>query len=139
MARGSLKRPPAPATRFRFTSASPTRHDEVGSEDDLAATGGRESVDCGDDWLAALTVNEAGKASPLGVETSTFARVDRLQVGSCAEHRPGLPLGVGLDDPDPDVIVAFEQVDGRFEPFGDVAVHSVACFGAIERDDRDAA
>ena len=77
MARGSLKRPPAPATRFRFTSASPkadcTRHHEVGSKDDFTATGGREPVDSGDDGLAALTVDEAGKASPLGVETSSFA------------------------------------------------------------------
>ena len=86
-----------------------------------------------------LPVDEACKAAPLGVETRGVARVDGLEVGSGAKHRPGLTLGVCLDDPHPYVSVAFELVDGSFDPFSDITIDGVACFGSVESDDRNAA
>ncbi len=49
-----------------------------------------------------------------------------------------LPVGVGLDDADPDVVVVLHLVDGGLHRLGDVTVDGVAGVGTIEGDERDA-
>ena len=72
MLRGSLRgrrnRPPAAATRLRFTSGMPNtavrgRDDQVAGQHELGAAGEGRAVDRGDDRLGALALHEAAEAA----------------------------------------------------------------------------
>src|SRR4051812_38178500 len=112
------------------------RHHEIAGEHDLAPARRGEAVHGDDDRLAPLPVGEPGEPTPLGGDRQSVAAVDHLEVGAGAEHRPLLPLGVGGEDPDPEVVVVLEPVDGGFEAGRDCTVDGVARLGSIQRDHR---
>jgi hypothetical protein len=59
-----------------------------------------------------------------------LARVDGLEVGAGAEHRPG-----ASEDADPEVVGRLDAVDGGLDALGDVGVDGVAGLGAVDGDD----
>ena len=76
--RGSRKRPPAAATSDRFTSGMPKRASferdhEVAGQHDLGATRQGRSVDGGDDRLRALSLDDAGEPTALGLQPGGIA------------------------------------------------------------------
>ena len=99
MLRGSLRgrrnRPPAAATRVRFTSGMPNAglrrgDDQVAGEHDLGAAGEGRAVDGGDDRLGALAGDDAAEAAPLGVAARRPGpALICLEVGAGAEDRAG--------------------------------------------------
>ncbi len=110
------------------------RDHEVCGQHDLATAGSGQPIDGHDDRLAAFAIDESSESAALGVQSRGVTGIDGFEISACAEDRARLPVGVGLKDPDPDVIVGFELVDRRFEALSHVAVDRIACVGTIEGD-----
>ena len=116
----------------------PSRGDhEVTGQDDLAASRGRQTVDCGDHRLVPLAVGEAGETTLLRRDAGARRGVDGLEVGTRAEDRTIAREG-GRDHADPYLGVFFEAVERRLEISRDLAVDRVARFGPVQREDADA-
>ena len=139
--RGSRNRPPAPATRPRFTSGTPnvalsdatTRSQASTSSVPPASAGPSTAAITG---LVALALHEAAEPAALRRQARRVAGVDRLEVGAGAEDVALLRPGAG-EDADPDLVVLLESVDRRLDALGHIAVDRVAGLRSVDRDDGD--
>jgi hypothetical protein len=140
--RGRRNRPPAAATRLRFTSGMPNtavsrRDHQVAREHQLGAAGERRTVDGGDDGLVRSRCTNPPKP-PFWVVMPPGSTLICLRSAPAQKIQP-FSVWAPVRMPTHTSSSASSLVDGGLDALGDVGVDGVAGVGAVDGDDGDVA